>query len=189
MVKIIKKMIIICVIVILLTSCLTSAGERNAFELKARTLQIAMQSFMRDNRYILKNPDSRFIKNNNWFLCLEENNISYKKEFGIKTPLETLADGYADCVNLSFLSIWNYGYENITGWCIMQEYGSYIMHVVIIYDGNMVISSRAKYRVNTVEEFKDEFQEYYFFNFYTAELNKEVSESDIYEYDILRGDL
>jgi hypothetical protein len=189
LVKIIKKIITICILIILFTSCLTSAGERNAFELKARTLQIAMKTFMRNNRHMLKNPDSRFIKNDNWFLCLESNKISYKLEFGIKTPLETLADGYADFVNLSFLSIWNYGYENITGWCIMQEYGSYTMHVVIIYDGNMIVSSRSRYRANTVEEFKNEFPDYYFFNFYTSELNKEVSQSDVYEYNILRGDI
>jgi len=171
---------------VLLSSCFTSAGERNAFELKARIAQIAMKSALRGMSGILHRPSDDFVRNKYWYKCLEKNNVTYKAENGIKTPYETLSDGYADCTNLALLSTWNYGYDAVTGWVIMEKKDSISMHIVIIYRGEFVVSSRATYTVDSVADFKNKFDDYYFFNFYTRDFSEEVSSSDVYDYYIIK---
>ena len=143
----IKKYLTFILLVFLL-GCFTDAGDRNLFEAKARIGQIAMREFMDNNKDELKNPTDNFIKDDLWWMCLELNNVSYKLEFGLpKTPSETLSDGYADCVNLSILSIWNYNYENIAGWAIMED-NEHNMHQIIIFKGNKIYKILMMYMEN-----------------------------------------
>lgn len=182
----IKKCLTLALLVFLL-GCFTDAGDKNLFETKARIGQIAMREFMDNNKDELKHTEDSFIKDELWWRCLELNNVSYKLEFGLpKTPSETLSDGYADCVNLSILSIWNYGYDNITGWSIMED-SDHNMHQIIIFNGNKIISSRATYYVKNLQEFHEVFDRYRYFNFYTSKFEHEVSSGEVYEQGVLEA--
>jgi hypothetical protein len=178
------KSLVLILMCSLFLGCFTDAGERNAFELKARIGQIAMHSFIDRNENELKYRDQQFVLYESWSETLEKNHILYKSEIGMKTPSQTMYDGYGDCTNLALLSIWRYGYNNITGWTMMESERD-SMHIVIIYKGNRVVSSRRSFIVDDLEEFHYEFNDYIFFNFYDATLDEEISSRYIYEEGIL----
>jgi hypothetical protein len=170
---------IYCFIIIGLSllGCFTSAGDKNLFEFNSRIGQTYMVKFLNDNSTELQNPSSSFIKEIVWSECLELNDVHYMEEITLpKTPSETLSDGYGDCVNLSILSIWNYGYENITGWILLgnrdNEY-----HQVVVYNNNMIISSRTTYYIKTIDDIYDIFdKKYNYYNFYSADFKNEISD-------------
>ncbi len=167
---------IYCFIIIGLSllGCFTNAGDKNLFELNCRIGQEYMIRFLENNKDELNNPSEEFIKSSSWSECLSLNNIVYKQETTLpKTPSETLEDGFADCVNLSILSIWNYGLNNVTGWILLgNRDGNF--HQVIVYNDNMIISSRATYYFETIEDIYSIFDDKYcYYNFYSSDFKKE----------------
>lgn len=169
-----KKIIFIVIYGLILTSCFTNAGDKNLFELNCRIGQEYMVKFLENNKSELMHPSEEFIINSSWSECLNLNGIIYKEEITLpKTPSETMEDGFGDCVNLSILSIWNYGFENITGWILLGNRDN-DFHQVIIYNDNMIISSRASYNFETIEDIYNIFdKKYCYYNFYSSDFKKE----------------
>lgn len=178
------RIILLIVLCIVLSSCITKQGDRNWFELNCAIGQYYMENFISDTDNIndMKSPNENWVTSDSWSSELEANNIVYQNEFTLpKPPSKTYSDGYGDCVNLSILSTWKYGYNNVKMWVILGNRDNNL-HQIVIYSDNRVVSSRSSWIAKSRQEFIDKYSDKYdFFNFYSANFREELSENKVEE--------